>query len=696
MNKWISALIVLLFITDAIILLDIPFLREVASFIYFTTVPGILILHILKLNRMEFLKKVALSIGLSISFIIFAGLLLNSLYPLLLKPLSLAPVLILFNVLLIIMALAAYWRNREEFKLKDFFDLNINLKGKLTSMLLFPIIFPFMAIIGTYLMNNTQNNIILLFMLFLIPIYLILVLILKERIHSSTYPIAIWAIATSLLLMHGLTSFHIIGRDVNIEFYCYNLALNGFHWDILEYYNPYNVCLSITILPVVYKTLTNFNSEYIFKLFFGLIGALIPLVLYQLSKKYVGNQGALFVSLLFVFQTYFIYILGMVRQEIAFLFFFLAVIVFFDSRMDRISNRILFIVLIVSVIVSHYATAYITIFLIYPILFLPFLKSLKKYIINNKPENKLNFKNFDIISTISVFLALWYYTAAKVQFEASSFVTGTTLNAAGTIGLNSTIKDASVTSIFGIGLKSLPNTLSVIINDLIFLIIAIGLFYLVWKYLKSRKELYSQFENGYLVGILISIILLVLFVVLPYLSVAYGAQRLFLQILIFLGPVFVIGGFKVAKLIKRPKLAPWILIVLLIALFTSGTYLQYHFDKMPYSPYYEKEGAIRDEHFIYTQEVIAASWLKYNGIKEMGIQGDGIAYSRLLLAYNGEIPNLNNTDNTYLYLGYVNLHKNILYGPSETVLNITDYNKLIGNRYRIYDNGGSEIFITNN
>lgn len=695
MKKWIAVLVALLFITDIVILLNIPLLRETMAFIYFTTVPGILILHISKIDKAEFLKKFVLMVGLSISFIIFTGLLLNSLYLVILEPLSLVPVLLLFNILLIIMAFVAYWRNRTDFQFHKFFNIKIDLDGKLTSMLLFPAIFPFMAILGTYLMNNTQNNIILLLMLFLIPIYVFLVVFLREKLHNSTYIVAIGSIALSLLFMHGLSSFHIFGRDVNMEFYCYNLALNGFHWDILEYYNPYNVCLSITILPVIYKSLTNFNSEYIFKLFFGLIGTLLPLILYQFSKKYVGNQGAFFISLLFVFQTYFIYILGMVRQEIAFLFFFLAVLVFFDSKMDKTYNKILFIILIISVIVSHYATAYITIFLIYPMLLLPFLKSLVSYIKKNNYNIGLNFENFDIMVIISIFLALWYYTAAKVQFEASSFVTGTTLNAAGTTGLNVT-KDASVTSIFGIGLKSAPNMLSVVFNDIVFLLIFIGLTYIIWKYLKSREEVFPQFNSNYLVEILISVILLVLFVLLPYLSIAYGAQRLFLQLLIFLGPVFVIGGFKIAKILKIPKIAPWILIVLLIALFTSGTYLQYHFDNMPYSPYYEKDGALRDEHFIYTQEVLAASWLKNKGIQQNGIEGDGIAYSRFLLAYTGQIPNLNKSDNTYLYLGYVNIYKNILYGASETVLEITDFNKLIGKRNRIYDNGGSLIYITDN
>jgi len=184
------------------------------------------------------------------------------------------------------------------------------------------------------------------------------------------------------------------------------------------------------------------------------------------------------------------------------------------------------------------------------------------------------------------------------------------------------------------------------------------------------------------------------FIFLPYLSIAYGAQRLFLQLLIFLAPVFVVGVFSVAKLLKRPKIGPWILVILVLAIFTSGTYLQYHFDNIPYSPYYDKDSTMYNEHFIYDQEILAASWLKNYGIKEMGIQADGIAYSRLLLGYGTEKPNFSNTSTMYVYLGYANVNKKLLFQNVENPVKIVDYNLFMRGKNRIYDNGGSEILIT--
>ena len=59
------ALIFLTF-TDLAILLDIPVLRQVLAFLFLTFVPGVLILGILKLDRLGLTEKIVLSLGLSI------------------------------------------------------------------------------------------------------------------------------------------------------------------------------------------------------------------------------------------------------------------------------------------------------------------------------------------------------------------------------------------------------------------------------------------------------------------------------------------------------------------------------------------------------------------------------------------------------------------------------------------------------
>jgi len=689
---WLISLILLLLVTNILIFFNIPFLREFAAFIYFTTVPGILILHILRLNKIEFLKKMVLGYGLSIAFIIFVGLGLNSAYPFILKPLSLMHVLISFNVILIILTLAAYIRNKDDFSIHhDFLNFKTNLKGKIISILIFPALFPFMAIFGTHMMNTMQNNVILLSMLFLIPLYIISIGFSKDRVHKATYPFALWMISLSLLLMYGLTSNYIMGRDVHNEFRVFKLTLDNLHWNMMDYFNPYNACMSITILPTIYKVLSAMNEHYIFKLFFAVIGSIIPLTVYIVAKKYINEKYAFFAALLFVFQLFFLNSLGAVRQVVATLFFFLTVMIFFSADLNRFSKKFLFLIFIFSLVVSHYTTAYVSFVFIVPILLIPFLKGLFK-------ERKIVLTNFDLILISFGFVTLWYILFAYVQFSAGTQVVQTTIMAATDPGNVSAAVSRGdyVLGILGIRLTSVPNAISVIVHNMVFATMLTGIIGILWKFRYYREK----FETEFLAGIAISIILLVLFVLLPYISVAYDAARLFFQLLIFLAPVFIIGAIRIAKFIKKPKWNVAIILILLISLFSCTTYLQYHFYGMPYSATFDEDGIRRAESFIYQSELAGAEWLKDNRLDDLVVYSDSRALFRFNIAglrtnINSSLFALNKTvDSGYIYLGKVNIDKNELYMIYDRILilNLKDFKHLFLGKQRIYDSGGSQIW----
>jgi len=688
-KEWLIIIISTLLLTDLIVILNIPILREISTFLCFTFIPGMIILQIFKLNKIEFIKKFVLWVGLSVTFLMFGGLFLNSLYPLILAPLSLGPVLVSFNIILILLAFWAYKRNKDDFHIKDVFNFKVNIEDKLISPLIFSLLFPFMAVFGTYLMNAWQNNIILLGMLFLIPAYIVVIIYLGDRIHDATYPFSLWMIGMSLLLMHGLTSYHLIGRDIHGEFYCFQLTLSDFHWSISKYYNNFNTCLSIVILPTVYKVLTNMKSEYIFKLLFGLIGSIIPLIIYLVTKKYIANKYAFLASLLFIFQMFFMEILGCTRQEIAIIFSFLAILILLDSKLDKLSAKILFLIFMLSSLLSHYATIYVSFALILPILFIPFFKSL--FI-----ERKIIFKNFDVIIPLFVFTFLWYNFVAQVQLAVTSNVIA--LTAGGLTGTTTGTKNDAILAVLGIGLNSTPEMISAIVHDAIFATIGIGLITLLWRYRFYKKKIGIE----YMVGGFISAVLLVSFVVIPNISQEYGPPRLFLQVLIFLAPIFVIGAKSIAKIIKKPKWDVKILLVLLISLFLCTTHLQYHFFGIPSSTYYDNSGKARDEYYIYDQEIVAAEWLNKYGLKDSKIYTDIIGPYRLMYGYNQNIRNIkiNSTfywrkipiQSGYIYLGYVNAKKRIVFKSFETPMDIEKFLYLFVGKNRVYDNDYAEIW----
>ena len=711
-KEWFIITILMLFITDLVIILDLPLLRDIIPFLFFTIVPGFLIVSILKQNKIDFLIKILLSVGLSVSVLLSVGLLLNSLYPVLLKPLSLIPLLLSLNLLVLILTIFAYQRNKNDFNSSLIFNYNFKLGNKLLSPLIFPFLFPFMAVLGTYLMNTTLNNIILLSMLFLIPVYIIIIAYLRDRVHPVTYPIALFMIGLGLILMHALTSTHIIGRDVHQEFYCFQLTLANFHWNIYDYYNPYNACLSITILPTVYQVLSNMNPEYVFKLLFGLLGSILPLMVYTVAKKYLNHKFAFFASLLFVFQVFFINIIGAVRQEVAIIFFFLAVIVIFDCFGDeKFENswvkKIFFLIFVSSMVVTHYATSYVAFALLVPILLLPFLKNLYT-------EKKITLINFEVLIIYFFIIILWFMLYAKVQFLAGSEVIQSTVaataSATGVGGGNEAFinsREGTVLSILGIGIKNLPNLLAVIVNDLIFLTMGIGLITLLVKYRRILKHktvfIYDgikTLDSKLVLAGLLSVTLLAMFIILPSVSFFYGSDRLFFQLLIFTVPIFILGTDKIAeimnKVIKKPDLKVGLILVLLISLFICNTHLQYEFTGIPFSPEYDKIGITRGELYIYDGELATASWIGNYRADDINIYSDAVGFTRLFMSgvkTNVVGINFNNkTINGYIYMGNANVNEGKFYDTIDHQVTTQRFSYFFNNKSRIFDDGYGEIW----
>jgi uncharacterized membrane protein len=451
--------------------------------------------------------------------------------------------------------------------------------------------------------------------------------------------------------------------------------------------NPYNACLSINILPTVLKVLTNMNNEYIFKLYYSLIGSVIPLLIYVVTKKFLQKQYAFYATLLFTFQTFFLLMIGSARQEVAILFFFLAVMALFSSFEGKsLQKKALFLILIISTIVSHYTTSYVALTVIIPILLLPFLKSL--FI-----DRKLNFKNFDLIIVYLLFVVVWFLNYAKVQFSAGADVVSATATAS--TGAAPATRDALVLSVLGIGLKNLPNTLSAIVNDIIFLLIGIGFISMLLYYKKSLK----RFGGAYMMGIVISVTLLASFIIFPIVSIMYGADRLFFQLLIFTAPLFILGVFQICKTIKKPNWKPYVIVIILMSLFVVSSHMQYHFLGVPYSSEYDTTGLIRGVNYMYDQEIIAAKWLNQYKIKDLNVSGDSVQGGRLM---QGNISlkevqwiNYDRTKNItgYLFMSYSNVQEGEFYKTLDETGKWKDFSYLYQDKNLIYDNYYSNIYL---
>jgi len=222
---------------------------------------------------------------------------------------------------------------------------------------------------------------------------------------------------------------------------------------------------------------------------------------------------------------------------------------------------------------------------------------------------------------------------------------------------------------------------------------------------KKIKFLTQRFEVEFFVLILCCYAIQTISVILPFVYSSYAMHRAYCQMLTILSLFFVIGGMLIAEVLRRPKLA-WVLILLvLIPNFMLFNGSVENLCGVHTTIYLNSEGLPYDAFYIHDQESYCASWLRYHThSEELKIYTDasgGYPFISVALFPPKCIRGRTLTDEEvevtggYIYLSYFNVVKGKLhkyqYGRREEV-DITDYQARFINRNKIYTNGGSELY----
>ena len=725
-KKCFYILIIALIITDLAIFSNIPFLRQILGFLFLTLLPGLLILQILKLNKIGFTEKFVLSVGLSISFLMFFGLLINNLslslgYE---TPLSITPLFISLNLAFILLIIIGYKTNKEAFSFTTP-DFNLNTAEK--AFLIIPITFPALSIFGMHVMNTADNNIILMFLLFLIPIYVAFVCFLNKKFPKRFYPVVIFLISISLLLLLSLRSNHLIGMDVHTEYYYFRTTLDNFHWSAFGH-STLDACLAISLLPTIYQFILNIPSEFLYKILPSLIYSVSPLVIYVISKKYVEESYAFLASCFFMFQSNFLFTEYNARANIAMFFFAFAMMALFSDKIDPLKKRVLFIVFMASCMVSHYSTTYIF-----------FFAMAGTFIGMEMLSKKYTFKKVISLTITILFFSMiffWYSQVTETAFNAGvRFVEETFSN------LNRFFVEESrggpAQSLLGKGImeKGIPHKIQFVFTWLTFALIGIGVITLIRRYkemsfpelkLKKPDFLKDKFEVGYFVLALACSGLLATVIAVPYITVGYGLDRMYPLAITILSVFFVIGGITLSKhfffwqkktCAKRKSCffkgentsqqiqkdtqvwAYLIILLVLIPHFLSVTGVTYQMFGYQRAITLNSEGEQYNVYYVHDQESYGARWLRDNGeLKNTMIYTD-LTGGTMLVSQAGILKydyySLLVEDrkiNGYIYLRYYNVVDDKILDRQNEEHNIAEYQDKFVEKSKIYNNGGSEVW----
>lgn len=735
-NNLILGLTIFTLIVNVLVLFNINglYFRAILGFLFLISVPGLLLMLIFKIREVGFWEYLVYTVGLSIAFIMFGGLAVNWGLPALGitdKPLALIPILVCFDIFLLIMGFFAYKRNSDlDFKIK--FPKFSNLDR---IFIIIPMWFPVLAILGAFVLNNFGSNILTMVLLGSIAVYVLLLVIFRDKLNENVFPWALWMIGLSLLLASSMRSWFIVGGDANAEYSIFKMTeVNGF-WNPNVLKNSYNAMLSITILPSIIHLFTFIHDSIIQKIIITLIFSLLTIIVFLFSKKYVNYLFSFLAGFFFISQPTFTNWLSIPsRQEIAFLFFGLMLLVLFVRQINLTLKKVLFVIFGFSMIVSHYSTAYIAL-AIFLFTYLATIIYVKWKSIKGSREKlkKINKQEYFITGGLILLLIvsgfLWYSQVTPtadglIDFAHKSFsnfrdMFNEDLQAEGSSlmdqvkvmkkidsnkllinYLNDTITSQGIDSSLitnEVHIKvpqGLPSNES--INYVIYFRGAIRVLSQVLLLIGGLLLLRSSSNNKLL--FLSSLILFCLLLSLPFFSISYDAVRTYQQFLILFSFLPIFG---LITLIKKFNIgAEYILFILLMSyFFLMPLFLFQFFGGPDLSISLNNLGKDYTQYYLMAGEVYSAKWvinknapnilLASTSITRFFITDNPLKIQRSVVRSLFPL-----TKSSYVYVSYSNKIKGIAYQSYNN--NPISFNFpaqfLNENKNKIYNNGGSEIF----
>jgi uncharacterized membrane protein len=701
------SLCIIFFLTISVylfILFNIPFARPILGFIYFSFIPGFLLLRIIGLNPIDYLEKILYSVGLSVAFLMVFGLAINFVGPYIgvSEPLSLEFLSLTISIFIMFLAAIDYWKHRNTIFVET------NESSCSFSRFLILLLFPILGVVGSVLVNISGNNWVLLVTILAIVGLFIFGMTSGKLIPNKFLSICLLMISIALLFSLTLISNYIQGSDIQLEYYLFRLTQSHSYWDPSFFFGDfaraldtarYNSMLSITILPTEYSNLLGLDATWTMKLIFPLIYSFVPICLYYMIKTQMGEKIAFVSAFLLMAEQNFLLNLSMAREMVGELFFLLLFLVLFSKKISSSIRMPLFLIFSFALVVSHYSMAILFLFFL---LFIFFFQIIKKETVSPI--------NITIISLFYVIMFSWFIISSNAaSFDSFVMFITNTIRDLNQFFVPSSRGDGVLS---GIGLQNTGisplQTISRIFAYSVQLFIVIGVFAVILG--RTGRNVSSQFK--YL--IIGSAFLLVLTILLPGFALSLEVSRFYHISLFFLAPVFVLGCEIIARLFfkrnvrKRAFAVTFIVLIITVPYFLFQTNFLYEVTEheswsVPLSIYRMGVRPYTAE-FSFAQEsdVFAAKWLNSNSNTSSNkIYADFPSIFIVLTSYGmvprdvgGNIIELSNvtilTPNSIIFLSKINL-ENRLFGSENNFFNQSEIQPVLNFTNSIYTNGRSQI-----
>ena len=354
------ATLVLALVVNVMVLarVDLPIARPVLGFWFIVVLPAYLLYTSSAWRGCGLQERIGYSVCSVLLVLMVAGLILNEVLPLagMQHPLGTVPILILSDAI----NLSFYVfrsRNPDRIRWRGTFALFSKEEFRLLVAAVLALV---LAVFGANHLNNGASGHVTWISLAIVTLIGIFSIRWLRRSRESVISVVIYLVSLTLLLTTSLRGWYVTGHDIQQEYLVFQLTEFHSHWSMTYFHDPYNACLSITILPTELGRIVNVDSPYIFKLFFQMIFALCPVMAYGIFRRFF-NRGisTLSVAYFLSFPTFFTDEPFLNRQEIGLLFVAVGLLAATNQVWSSRRRQISFAIAGLGIEISHYSTMYV-------------------------------------------------------------------------------------------------------------------------------------------------------------------------------------------------------------------------------------------------------------------------------------------------------------------------------------------------
>jgi uncharacterized membrane protein len=390
--------------------------------------------------------------------------------------------------------------------------------------------------------------------------------------------------------------------------------------------------LASTLLPTAVSNMANIDGTWIFNLINPLIYSLVPLALYQLYQTQWGKKVALSSVLFFISHAVFFEFRNNSRGMLAEFFYVLLFLVFFKKDMNERSKFVFLGFFGFGLIVSYYSLNYGFLFLILATWF-----SVRAFSKNKTRKIRSEVVAFFLVSTF-----VWYiYVSGAVFDRFVLFVEVTSRHMLSEFFLPESRGAQVVQALDVTGNPTFLHQIGRFFFYASVFLILIGFVTLITK--RNKEKLDAEFSTL----ISLNMFVLSLAIIIPHFAFEMQMTKLYNIVLIFLSPLFVLGGITLFKNVlrmfhlKNEKAETYGLILILVVLvpfflFQTGLIYEVARDPVPtsiaLSGYRMDDLTLLSFNLINENDFFGATWLsKYASTSDRTIYSDEAAMPNGLL-----------------------------------------------------------------